>query len=181
MSKLHDLWVKYWTDKAYHNYLDFYDAILSDHKVLDMLEIGVYWWASIRMWREYFPFAKIIWVDINSPLEIEWCTILQADATTLEFFDSMDKFDLIIDDGWHLVSQQKKSFLYLWHTLRPWGIYIVEDICTSFRPAYCDEEVTAYEYIKQFSDTNCTKKYSEFRKDPENKWMAGTLVLYKNK
>ena len=42
------------------------------------------------------------------------------------------EFDIIIDDGSHLTNHQKKSFQYLFNILGKTGIYVIEDLHTSY-------------------------------------------------
>jgi len=44
----------------------------------------------------------------------------------------MSLFDIIIDDGGHTMNQQKTSFLNLLSLVRPGGIYVIEDLETSY-------------------------------------------------
>ena len=182
MWHLNDLGLKYGTDKAsnWHRYLDFYEEVLKDIDVKSLLEIGIYQWASIRMWREFFPNAKIIGVDIRECPAIHWCELIRADATTKSFADSVGMFDVILDDWWHFMSQQIHSFDNLRSHVAPDGVYILEDACTSFRPHFLDMgNVTAYDYLIEFA-TKHNIKYSEFRKQEGNKSGAWTLILLKN-
>jgi hypothetical protein len=45
-------------------------------------------------------------------------------------------FDFIIDDGSHLNAHQIETFGILWPHLKDGGTYIVEDVQTSYWPAY---------------------------------------------
>ncbi len=57
----------------------------------------------------------------------------QEDVPFLEKFKSnMSLFDIIIDDGGHTMNQQKTSFLNLISLVRPGGIYVIEDLETSY-------------------------------------------------
>ena len=65
------------------------------------------------------------------------CTLVQGDQSDPKFLHhfielSGGEFDLVIDDGSHLPSHQLVSFENLWPAVRSGGIYIVEDIETSF-------------------------------------------------
>lgn len=176
---LHRIWVKHWTDKATHRYLDFYDTILSNMNINSLLEIWVFRWASIGMWKEYLPNARIVWVDISWPIKVDWCEIICADATTTEFAETIWNFDVIVDDGGHLMSQQKNSLNNLWNNLNEWWIFIMEDICTSFMESHIDELPTTYGYIlNEFIKKNNVKKYIEFFKE-DNKAIAGSVILFK--
>ena len=62
---LHDLGIKYHTDKAYlHNFCNDYEKLLRKD-VKTLWEIGILDGASLRMWSEYYPNAKIIGYDIE--------------------------------------------------------------------------------------------------------------------
>src|SRR6185503_20962416 len=41
-------------------------------------------------------------------------------------------FDLIVDDGGHTMEQQQVSLGFLFPQLRPGGLYVIEDLHTSF-------------------------------------------------
>jgi hypothetical protein len=77
----------------------------------------------------------------------------------------MDGLDLIVDDGSHLTSHQIKSLELLRPKLKPGGIYILEDIHTSFMSEYMDGPVSAYVYFKEFWEKNCNTELKEFWKD----------------
>lgn len=182
INRLKEIWRNYGTDKFDHDFLDFYDNILKNIRTIrNVLEIWVYNWASIRMWRDYFKWsAKILWVDINPAMDIPWATIVRADATTQEFANFAGYVDLVIDDWSHKSSDQIKSFELLRSILSPGWIYILEDVHTSFMPEYKDTEISAYDYLKDFSEKNCNEKYIEHRKNIETH-ESWTLVLFKNR
>ena len=62
----------------------------------------------------------------------------QADIKTLEDFKSKygKDFDVIIDDGGHTMVQQRTSLYHLWDAVKPGGIYVLEDLSTSYLPNY---------------------------------------------
>jgi hypothetical protein len=88
---LDELGLKYGTDKAslHHNYLNFYEGFVAPlrDQPLTLLEIGVFQGASLRMWREYFPYAKVVGVDIMlscKQFETDRIKIELADQSNLE-------------------------------------------------------------------------------------------------
>lgn len=92
---------------------------------------------SAAAWRDYFTKADIHVVDI----EDKNCTVpgvnlwrgSQADADFLaEVHADAGDFDVIVDDASHISSLTITSFQLLWPYLKPGGIYIVEDLHSSF-------------------------------------------------
>ena len=45
-------------------------------------------------------------------------------------------FDFVIDDGSHASPQQIESFRILWPFIKDRGVYIIEDVQTSYWPAF---------------------------------------------
>lgn len=154
-----ELGAKYFVDKCpsiYHDYTPTYDSILGPlrHDIKTILEIGIghnglmkpicgenyKHGASLRMWRDYFPNARITSCDIleevlfNDEERIETYLADQSNIESLESLVSKIKpnngfFDFIIDDGSHIELHQTISFTTLWKYVRPnGGIYIIEDI-----------------------------------------------------
>lgn len=146
--------LKHNTDKAFfHNYLDFYEEHLPDRDFDGrLLEIGVMKGASLRMWREYYPKAEIVGIDIRPPLSIEGVTVLELDGTDEEQVNSLGKFDIILDDGSHMTADQQKSLKILWKQLNKGGFYIMEDMHTSFMPNYINSEETTFSLLKKRKD-----------------------------
>ncbi|RAP78276.1 class I SAM-dependent methyltransferase [Paenibacillus montanisoli] len=107
---------------------------------VNILEIGVFHGGSLQMWKHYFgKKASIFGVDINplcKSFEEDQIKILvgdQGDRTFLrELKQSLPKIDIIIDDGGHLMHQQKITFEELFPTLSPNGVYLIEDLHTSY-------------------------------------------------
>jgi demethylmacrocin O-methyltransferase len=48
----------------------------------------------------------------------------------------MQQFDIIIDDGGHTMNQQRISFMNLLSLVRSGGLYVIEDLETSYNPTY---------------------------------------------
>ena len=86
---------------------------------------------SLEMWAEYFPNSKITGVEIkNIPYKPsnERINLVIGDATNARTFVGYDNFDIIIDDGSHLVGDQLISFAILFYKLKKDGIYVIEDV-----------------------------------------------------
>jgi demethylmacrocin O-methyltransferase len=132
---------------AGHNYTQHYNRHFKRYrfKRIKLLEIGVGGYedpheggASLRMWKKYFPFGKIFSLDIfdKSALQenrIKIYTGSQIDPDALSRIISENgEFDLIIDDGSHYNEHIITTFQFLFSKLKEGGIYVIEDIQTSY-------------------------------------------------
>jgi len=100
--------------------------------------------ASLKMWRDYFNInnTQIIGCDIleNVLFTDERITTFQVDQNNVESLNSLitkvkkiqEYADIIIDDGSHQEQHMITSYNELWKLLKPKGIYIIEDINSSF-------------------------------------------------
>ena len=143
LCKQHD------TDKcaSRHNYVDLYETFFNprrDH-VGRLLEIGVLEGDSLRLWEAYFPAARIFGLDIADTTGVDTDRITtfvadQGDRAQLEAFITAhgSGFDIMIDDGGHRMDQQHISFGALFPHVQPGGLYIIEDVHTSFPDLYPD-------------------------------------------
>lgn len=160
MGLLNDLGVKYGADKSsiFHNYLDFYQEQLPDRDFSGrLLEIGVMDGLSMKMWRDYYPKAEIVGIDIkdmdfmhngdwNVPESVK---LLQVNGTVEKPVRALGKFDIIIDDGSHFMHDQQRSFELLYYSqLNKGGIYIIEDLWTSHIDFYQNAKITTIDYLK---------------------------------
>ncbi|MDR1080567.1 MAG: class I SAM-dependent methyltransferase [Deltaproteobacteria bacterium] len=124
-----------------HDYLRKYEFILKDLKDLEftLLELGIFKGASLRTWEEYFTRARIVGVDVVPETQghaggrVE--TIL-GDLSQTPFVESLSALQarVIIDDASHWWTDQLRSLFVLYPRMPGGGIYIVEDIHTSFQP-----------------------------------------------
>lgn len=111
-------------------------------KEIKLAEIGVGGGESIRGWLEYFPAAHIYGVDLVSNTN-EWntpgakthprYTFACGDQSDPKFWKKFievygNGLHVVIDDGSHILSDTKKSFNYLWESLKSGGIYEIEDL-----------------------------------------------------
>jgi len=154
---LHEFGLKHRTDKAtWHTYCDFYQANLptpESGQVKRLLEIGVKDGASLRMWRDYYPDATIVGLDIAKPIRVEGCTVLQMDATDVWAVEGLGRFDVIVDDGSHFTKDQQVAFTALWPKLNDGGWYVMEDVHTSFLEKYRNSAYSTYhELITRFGE-----------------------------
>ena len=113
-------------------YPSFFDKFKD--KQFNFLEIGVDKGGSLRAWKDYFPQARIVGIDINPECTFEEDRIHVAigDQNDIDFLHKVNEefgpFSIIIDDGGHIGSCQVNSFKCLFPELLPAGIYAVEDL-----------------------------------------------------
>ena len=177
------------TDKLVaHNYTVVYEELFENRRndALNILEIGVAGGWSLKIWEEYFPNAMVYGVDIDEPnFEPE---IGKSDRIDMRFFDGTDEtllhenyednfFDIIIDDGSHLINHQVLSAAFLWPKLRQGGIYIIEDTQNlrydkyfSMYPNYKVFDCTSKEYVD--------KGNIEIGPGHTHNWVAWNSLLY---
>jgi hypothetical protein len=135
-QSLVELMKLYPTDKnVEHSYGPVYDELLAPirDEMTSVLEIGVYQGGSLRVWRDYFPNAHILGIDINPEALFTDVRISTARADALQWSQlhpvvSGRTFDLIIDDGGHKLHQQVMALFFLWPFQRRGGMYVIEDL-----------------------------------------------------
>ena len=101
-----------------------------------MLEIGVADNGSVKLWSKYFDNPNITVIDIveKDVGDASFVLLDQSDEKMLLQYALRNEanFDIIIDDGSHVPAHEFVYLIHLWKTLKPGGVYIVEDIETSF-------------------------------------------------
>jgi hypothetical protein len=102
-----------------------------------MLEIGINTGSSLRLWKEFFPFAFIHGADIGFSDEGDRYKVHKVDQSKVEDLLSLSaevqEAFFIIDDGSHIPEHQLLTLDVLFvKTLIPGGIYIIEDIEVSY-------------------------------------------------
>ena len=119
------------TDKAYfHLFTEFYNDYFMQFKdkEINILEIGILHGASIRMLACFFEKAKIYGIDNNPksindvkfPIfedRIKTYLCSQIDFNKIDELFNNTKFDIIIDDGSHLTSHQRKTLGHMFNYL----------------------------------------------------------------
>jgi len=151
-------------DKWVH-YFDIYDRHFSRYrdKEVVVLEIGVFQGGSLQMWKSYFGKSSHIYgIDIDSrckAFEEENINILigsQSDRRFLrEVKTQIPPIDILIDDGGHTMKQQIVTYEELFPYIKDDGIYLCEDLHTSYWLGYGGghkRRGTFIEYSKNFID-----------------------------
>lgn len=147
-------------------YFDVYERHLSKFvdKAPKILEIGVLGGGSIELWLKYFgEGTQVIGVDIDPRcLEYKYngnAQVIMGDQNSPGFWDEfLDKhtgFDIIIDDGSHIMEHQVLTLQKTFPHLKEGGTYICEDTHTSYWPRWngeYDKKGTFLDYTKYLSD-----------------------------
>jgi hypothetical protein len=146
-------------------YFEVYDRHFSRFRgtPVNVLEFGVSQGGSLQMWRHYFgPQAQLFGVDINPncrQFEEPGIKIFIGDQENREFLRSLattlPQIDILIDDGGHTMKQQIHTFEELFPTLAPNGVYLAEDLHTSYWRRWGGgyrRRGTFVEYSKHFID-----------------------------
>lgn len=148
------------------HYLDVYDTHLARYRGTDVhvLEIGVNHGGSLQLWRKYFgDKAKLFGVDVNPH-----CLALEEPGTKIFIGDQGDKrfltslaaqlprIDVLIDDGGHSMAQQIATHEVLFPKIAHDGVYLCEDVCTSYWKKYGGgfrKRASFIEYSKHLIDS----------------------------
>ena len=153
-TSLNKLFTFYNTDKANlvdsgktkgHGFAKFYEKHLSEFKnkqKINILEIGSFSGASAAAFSKYFPNSEIYCLDINL-LNFKFVSkkihvfgmnssnikMMNNFLKKINFFKEIKFFDIIIDDGSHMLSDQLFSLDYFYRYVKKKGFYIIEDYC----------------------------------------------------
>lgn len=147
------------------HYFEIYDRHFQKfrNKPVTVLEIGVFGGASMQMWKEYFgPQARIIGIDIDpdcKAYEDEQIEIFIGSQEDRDFLrrvkEEVGSVDILIDDGGHTMIQQIITFEEMYDWIDKNGVYLCEDLHTSYWKRYGGgfrNKDTFIEYSKNFID-----------------------------
>ena len=160
--KRHDSWEDLaklaGTDKVTtHRYEKVYEMWLAPwrHEAVNFLEIGLGCnmeygpGKSLSLWESYFTHrdARISFLEVDGScvqrhnIKMRNGTVFvgsQEDTAVLKKIaaegHSFGGYDVIVDDGGHSMNQQITSFKELWPAVSSGGIYVIEDLLTSYWP-----------------------------------------------
>lgn len=150
-----------------------------------ILEIGVQGGGSLKIWEKMFPNAEIVGVDILEDCkkyESGNIKVFIGDQHDVKFLETLGEFDIIIDDGGHTMTQQQVSLKTLMLQLSDTGIYVIEDLHTSYWEQFQDIQHTTIDEIKELVDdlhdyadqsVRCSN-----RKGIENKYKLSSITIY---
>ena len=103
-----------------------------------ILEIGIFGGGSIDLWLEYFgPGTTIVGIDINpvcKKFEKENVKIIIDSQSNKKLWKKFNNnmFDIVIDDGSHICSDQIETLECVFPLIKDNGIYWCEDTHTSY-------------------------------------------------
>ncbi|KAM5342842.1 hypothetical protein ACJ41O_013808 [Fusarium nematophilum] len=153
-----DVALKHGTDKVTaHKYHFMYDKYLKplQAKPVKLLEIGLGCnmaygpGASYYTWLEFLPGVELYFIENDVECAEKYkketadARIAIGDQADIKFLQRFSTeatngslFDVIIDDGGHFMKQQITSLEQLWKVIKPGGVYVIEDLQTSYWENY---------------------------------------------
>ena len=113
-------------------------------KDLTMIEIGAKHGSSLNLWNAYFTNPRLILglaygddADTAELKEDAKVTVHRGDQSkqeTMQHLMSLGPWDVIIDDGSHVPRHVIFSLFALWKSIKPGGLYVIEDLETNYWP-----------------------------------------------
>ncbi|MFD9963228.1 class I SAM-dependent methyltransferase [Amycolatopsis sp. NPDC058986] len=171
---LQELAVRYGSDKwgSTHWYTPHYEHHFRpwQEEPVRILEIGIggygeteYQGGSLHMWQRYFRRGLVFGVDITEKkVSGPRIRTFQGDQNDPEFLtglaDEIGPLDIVIDDGSHVSEHILTSFGTLFPLLKPGGLYVIEDLQTSYWGNYggnaqdVDSPLTSVGFLKTLVD-----------------------------
>ncbi len=144
------------------HYFDIYDRHFAPYrgKAVNIVEFGVSHGGSLQMWKSYFgPEATITGVDIDPR-----CADLTEDRVDVVIGNQEDRgflrslaervgdIDVLIEDGGHTMAQQIATFEELWPHITAGGVFLIEDLHTSYWRKYGGGYKAAGTFIEYAKD-----------------------------
>ena len=147
------------------HYFEIYDRHFSRFRgqPINIVEFGVSQGGSIQMWQDYFGLAaQIFGIDINPNCQrfaSDKVKIFIGDQGDRAFLKSLAEqlpsIDILIDDGGHTMAQQIATYEMLFAKVAPNGVYLCEDVHTSYWRRFGGgyrRKSSFIEYSKNFVD-----------------------------
>ena len=146
LLEIYDQHVGFATGK-YEHYLAIYDRYFLSFKnrPITIVEVGVGGGGSLQAWDKYFNGqAKVYGIDAAEKSYLNFdpkgqIKVIQGNQNDRDFWKrilpEIGKIDIFIDDGGHVSSEQIVTFEEVFPYLNNEGIYICEDVQTSYIPS----------------------------------------------
>lgn len=136
--KISEILEGYETDKSNpieHSYGEFYDQLFARYEKnadISILELGVQRGGSLLAWKDYFPNAEVIGVDISDTrldkYKQDRVTFIKADLRDAVEMLKDKTFDIIIDDADHFDGTNAFVVKNYYPILKEGGTIVIEDI-----------------------------------------------------
>jgi len=176
MNDLSQLGFEHGTDKTVraHHYTGAYNGLMEvfRQEELEVVEIGVYGGASLRMWRDYFPKAQVWGVDNGRDARIEEIKaatgqkaggvplpeeerirLVFGDGTSEETLAQLpEEIDMVVDDGSHVPNDYIRTLELLFPRTK--RLYVIEDVAPNHWEAtkWAVERISKGAYVQIRSD-----------------------------
>jgi len=138
LKKYSSVDTRFGTDKiTTHSYGEIYDSLFFNYKDknINLLEIGFDGGFSLQAYHDYFSRGNIYGIDITDNMSDSVrlnneLKIIIGDAKKPEIVSMCSSicFDIIIEDASHLLEDQIQHFSDYVKSIKPGGIYIIEDV-----------------------------------------------------
>ena len=169
-----------------HRYTPHYErhfAPFRDRELV-LLELGIGGYAreqqggaSLRMWKWFFPRAQVVGLDIEDKSFVDEARItsVQGSQTNGRLLRRIcarfGEPTIVIDDGSHRPAHVIKSFQVLFPLLADGGLYVIEDIQTSYWPQWKgsldrDDPTTSMAMVKRLIDGLNFEEYLDAAYEP---------------
>lgn len=186
MNKLTEIANKCKTDKGTefgesHTFTDFYydyfKQLKDTNEKIYILEIGVEYGSSLKMYNEFFEKnCEIYSIDINlsknkytdENVHLYEFNINDKDKLNAFLEETKNiKFDFILDDASHTFHDQYNCLFNLYNKLKPNGKFILEDTHSWSKENETDSPLRFFTFLKpnKYVDNN---RLTEFRKHLKN-------------
>ena len=169
--------IRYNTDNSYfHLFSEFYNDYFKKIRTseITILEIGVYEGRTLKLLEDYFPNSKLYGIDTRTTYVEQICDErIKTYHCTQDDFEKIDshlngiKFDIIIDDGTHQTIHQQKSLGHMFRYLNPSGIYICEDLHTSYdKGGLCNTNISTLDMLENYVSYTNYDNYDSYCLEP---------------
>ncbi|WP_115463020.1 class I SAM-dependent methyltransferase [Winogradskyella aurantiaca] len=185
----------------WNHYFDVYERHFSRfrNKEINILEIEVSHGGSLQMWKNYFgDKAKIYGIDVNpkcQDLEEENIKIFIGSQSDRKFLRQVKaqipKVDIFIDDGGHTMKQQIVSYEELFDHVKDDGVYLCEDLHTSYlsrwggghkrRSSFIEYSKNFIDFIHAFHSKQRSLKVNSFTKSVDSLHYYDSILVVEKK
>ena len=117
------------------DYLRHYERLFEAYRgqPVHVVEIGVFGGASLRMWKWFFPRARLTGIDIDPACQAHADDRVRIEIGSQDDTDLLNRVcggdppSIVIDDGSHTAEHRIATFQHVFPLMAPGGIYVIED------------------------------------------------------